>query len=116
MSYADKIANAESNVDKLPKWAQEYVTSLKRRAVSAERELAEAKAGPEDSNVFRVWGLRPDDQPIGKNCSIRFQMDDGRGNGITVRILSDGSLNVNGDERFTIMPTSSNDIRIRLEH
>ena len=114
MSYADQMANAESNVEKLPKWAQEYVAALKRRGDNAIRELDQIKNPPGDSNVFRLWGLSPDDEALGKGAHIRFRVLDQKfNNSINVRITG-GGLEINGDDGLVVMPSSSNHIRIEL--
>jgi hypothetical protein len=108
---------AEARISSLPKWAQEYVAALQRRADSAERELAEVKQGPVDSNVFRVWGLVGDDQPLGKDCEIRFQFGEQWSDSITVRHNRQGDgnfLHVNGNGTLHVEPRATNDVRIHL--
>lgn len=118
-SYAEKVRERyAARAERLPKWARDYIAHLERRAVNAEAQAAEATAGPADSNVFREWGLRHDDQPIGRNAAIRYKLVDGRdfANSITVRIRHDDphALDINGDCQIAVEPRAGNSIRVRL--
>ena len=116
-THVEVMEEAAAKVDKLPIWAQDYIYTLQRQAEQAEKRAEEATKGPDDSNVFRVWGLREDDQPIGKNTEIRFQMTDNYRDSISVRVdrqRNDGSLIVMGDRPVSIEPGATNYLRIRL--
>lgn len=116
-TYSEKVAEAEAKVDKLPKYGQELVEYWKRRAQRAEGELAEIKQGPDDSNVYRVWGMRDQDQALGRDCSIRFQLGGVTFKSLTVRPGKDSAgefLYVIGDSRLAIEPGGTNNFRVRL--
>ena len=115
-THVEVMEEAAAKVDKLPIWAQDYIYTLQRQAEQAEKRAEEATKGPDDSNVFRVWGLREDDQPIGKNTEIRFQMTDTYRDSISVRQdrQHPGSLIVMGDRSISIEPQATNYLRIKL--
>lgn len=117
-SLNERVDEAAAKVYRLPRWAQEYVDHLERRAVAAERELTIIKQAHPDSNVFRVWGLRSDDQPLDKNAEIRFQIDEHDWHdSISVRHVRQepGTLQIMGDRTIAIEPRSGNLIYVRLE-
>lgn len=120
MSYDEQMAQASSRVKKLPQWAQEYIATLKHRMAQAEAQVAEMLKGPPDSNVFRVWGLRGDDQALGKDAEIRFELPGGgpMANSISVRAdRRDGGrfLHIQGDATLYVEGWATNSLRIHLE-
>ena len=118
-THDERMAEAAAKLPglRLPKWARDYVAQLERDLERTRAMLEEAKQGPPDSNVFRVWGFRSDDQAIGHNAHLRFRLG-GDWDCVYVRLDYRGggkpTLYVAGDRSITIEPAAGNAIHIRL--
>jgi hypothetical protein len=75
--------NIEEKIAKLPKWAQEHITSLttsKERADLALQRRLDELSGEEKSNVILLSTNREKDIPLPNHSIIRFVIGDDKGN------------------------------------
>lgn len=95
---------------RLPRWAQDTLSALRRRLADAERLAEEARLAtdPDESSAI----IHPyDEVPIGLgNAVVRFKLDDGEYVEVQVR---DGHVTVMGSSATLIMPYSSNHFAIK---
>ena len=105
------------NIDRLPKWAQDYISVLAMRAKEAEAKVDTLFSGTPTNTRWRD-GQRSHYLPA--NASILFQLGpDGLSDRIECRIEDSGSgdmvLYVNGVRGVFIYPIASNDFEVRLK-
>lgn len=99
----------EYPLDRLPKWGQQLVRDLARELSATQRELADEREGPEDSDTFVIRGL--DLVPLGQRTGIRFG---GRGFNQTLDVMltTSGELQICSGRGIAIRPVASNMVRI----
>jgi len=66
---------SEKQLASLPAYVQSYIAALERRLESVRRQLAEARGGPENSNV-RVRYYSEPDHLLGKDTRVTFDLVD----------------------------------------
>lgn len=97
-------------IERLPKWAQQYIGTLERNLAHAHAKLA---VGPEDSDTFLEPYGTPKLRPLGDGVSVRFTLGTKR-YGIYVDARTDVSpraekrLVLMGGTGLVIKPVSSN--------
>lgn len=105
---------------KLPKFARDRIAVLTRDLAYANAKLAE---GPEN-NLAWAEPFSDAPRPLGDQPHVRIQVprpehhlstgdQDSRFN-IDVRLLEDGTVEVHGSHNLSVMPRSSNVVRLRL--
>lgn len=92
--------------ERLPKWAQPELRSLRRKLEVAEQE-AEALRGNVGETDVHVQNYTSHDQPLPKGAQIKFRLGDRYDEYVTVRIEGD-RLSLNGGRFLTIHPHVSN--------
>lgn len=113
----DQAMTPDPREDKLPRWAQDQIATLRRAVTSAERGRADAERSTDIENSDAVqtsdhstwYGLG-----AGLHGQVRFLLDGpGKVDGSYVDVrVSDGRLLVHGDDRLMVCPRSSNSIEI----
>jgi hypothetical protein len=107
---------ADPREARLPKWAQEELSTL-RRALDVERQnVAELKGVNPGSNTFLIDYGRTD-APLPRNARIGFHLhpDDGRIRQAIQVYVEDGALAIQGDYALTIKPRASNSFSVELQ-
>jgi hypothetical protein len=107
--------------DKLPKWAQDQLATLRRKVTDAERRAEEARlaSGPEDSDTF----LHPHDEipvRLGRGEPVRFQLGENYFDYLDVRIKRDRRDGpylelMSGGGVLALRPQVSNVVRVRVD-
>lgn len=104
----------ESQLAKLPKWAQ---TEIKRLRANEASYLRQLRVGPEDSDTF-ASPYSNAKRPLGRGTAIEFVMpsDDihtGEAR-ITVRVDGDHLEVYGSDGALCVQPSSSNTLKLRV--
>lgn len=97
---------------KLPRWAQSELEVL---AADVAYWKGKANAGPDDSDTF-VMHADDDDQPLGRQPVVRFQVSGANRLRDSIQVYVDGdSIRVRGGDTIQVEPQASNVVRIRQE-
>lgn len=105
---------------KLPVWAQDLISDLRRKLTqerSDGQELRDyiAKRHPGEVNTFVDEGFQKDRLPLGKGVQVVYTLPDRRWMpDIRVRLGSRGLLEINGDDALVLYPHSGNHILVGL--
>jgi hypothetical protein len=100
------------DISKLPKWAQDEITSLTDRVEVLKGKL-EYVTGLSDTNTFIMDGINK--IPLPKNSVIDFRIGDNQQNKVSVYIRKEGVIDINTDARdgsMVIMPRAANSFYI----
>jgi len=96
-----------NDVSKLPKWAQDRIRLLERKAERLEHKIDQLE-GTEETNITYLDGLG--ERPLPANKTIRFQTNAGH---IDVRLEREGEgLYVNAQHPMAIHPQAANSVQI----
>lgn len=101
---------------KLPKWAQEELSRLRRELHVSQQTIEELKWNNPGSDTFLIdYGRK--DAPLPKNSRIGFHLrpDDGRSREQIQVYTEYGKLRVQGDYALIVRPTASNCFTVELE-
>jgi len=100
------------DISKLPKWAQDEITSLTNKVEFLQERLKEV-TGVKDTNTFIMDGINK--IPLPKNSVIDFRVGDKQQNKVSVYIRREGVIDINTDARdgsMVIMPRAANSFYI----
>jgi hypothetical protein len=106
---------ATENLDRLPKWAKSEIERLRRDNAHM---IAERSIGPENSDTFLwVGGLNAaEDKPLGQRAKIDFRPLGAERTTVQFSVYMDGNvLDINATDGISVMPLSSNHVRIQFD-
>jgi hypothetical protein len=103
----------DSREERLPKWAQDHMNSLR----SSIRQMQKAlEQDVNDSNTFLQCQHPIEDEALGKDARIIFKVPRGKAWGDQFNVHVEGdTLKVYAATTVLIKPTSSNCLEIRME-
>ncbi|ALY10784.1 hypothetical protein SEA_APPLECIDER_57 [Arthrobacter phage AppleCider] len=106
----------EFRTDRLPKWAQGYISQLERDLDIAQREneqLKRSQFGEPGSNTYVAhYGEEAVMLPESATVHFRLSDSDWPDEVVRVRVTKKGVLNINGSQQLVILPSASNDIQV----
>jgi hypothetical protein len=99
--------------DKLPKWAQSEITTLKNNVFTLNNKLSQYE-GMSETNTYLREGM--DKKPLPKNANVEFYADKTQLNKASIYVRSNGMIDVNTDSRsgdeMVILPRAANSFYI----
>jgi hypothetical protein len=98
--------------DKLPKWAQDQLTTLRRQAAELEQVVTTLQGEHPGSNVRVGGGNSRTNLPLPRNAYIDFK---GQFGWISVYHDRDGQVCVQGERPVILTMTAANRFKIKLE-
>jgi hypothetical protein len=123
-----EVANTENHdrMAKLPKWAQEYIASLKQAIGQRDAEIRALSSSHPGSNVALQQLADMPETTLPPNSRVVFYMEPDRPD--NKRFLRDGIhvyhsdsaygpelyISTNGG-RLTVLPSASNSVRLRID-
>lgn len=113
-----RIFERDPREERLPRWVQEKLSSLRMEVNVQARIIAELKAEIPETNTFVSDYVRGD-TPLPPNARIDFVLgDDSRADmsrKVQVYISQEGVLEIQGGRTLAVEPRASNSLRIRLD-
>lgn len=119
---------ARIRFERLPKWAQEQITSLERELAIEKRTNAELKAKHKGSNVSynSVYTGVMDETTLPRDSHVTFYMEperEGKSHYLRRSITVHHARSAYGPEvyvttnggRLTVLPSASNSVRLRID-
>jgi len=104
---------------KLPKWAQESLSGLRRELASAERRVDALRGRNPGTNTFLLDYGTLQDFTLPRNARIDFRLEvpgiQHARTAIQVYIEQTGRLRVQGDSALLVHPSASNSLTLELE-
>lgn len=103
---------------KLPKWAQDQLSSLRRKLSEAEAANAELRGIIPVTNTF-VANYTRKDTPLPNNARITFMPNGDEGNvrqSVMAYIEQNGRIRIQGDYALIVRPGASNSLTVELEN
>lgn len=108
----DVYYKIDTREERLPKWAQDHINSLR----SAVRQLhAELEQDVTDSNTFRKAQYPLPDEALGKEARIKFVTSKSSWNNTFEVHIEGDTLKIYCTSAPSMKPTSSNCIEMRME-
>lgn len=99
---------------RLPKWAQEELTSLRRQLKTARTRIDELRWAVGETNTS-VLNYGNDDQPLANNAHVQFDFPGKRWDNHIQVYIEGGRLRIQGGRTLVIYPSVSNAFWVELE-
>ncbi|MEU9560328.1 DUF7239 family protein [Streptomyces fumanus] len=104
---------ADPREARLPKWAQEELSRLRRSLVQAEARNAELRGKVGKTNTH-VQNFGQDDQPLPNGSTVRFQLRSDHWDQYVSARVERGRLSLLGGRSLLVLPHVSNALYLSL--